>query len=526
MVKRILRYLSGTINHGLHLNKANSMEITAYSDSDWAGDPDDRKSTSGYCVFLGSNLVSWASKKQTAVARSSTEVEYRSMADLVAELIWVKNLMSELQFPSKEAPMVYCDNLSAVLLAANPILHSKSKHFDIDLHFVRDHVNSKDIKVSHIPGAMQVADILTKAVSSENFLHFRRKLNIKSLDSATGELKSRGNNQQNQQNKCVEMMMHDDQNTTTQEEDLENLILIVIPSQSQLSSDFYSTTCPNVLSTIKTQVDSAVNNEPRMGASLLRLHFHDCFVQGCDASVLLDDTSNFTGEKTAGPNANSIRGFEVIDTIKSQVESLCPGVVSCADIFAVAARDSVVALGGPSWTVQLGRRDSTTASLSSANSDLPGFSFDLSQLITAFSNKGFTTQEMVALSGAHTIGEARCLTFRQRIYNESNIDSSYATSLQANCPSVGDDSNLSPIDTTTPTTFDNAYFKNLQSQKGLFHSDQQLFNGGSTDSQVASYGSDAQTFATDFANAMLKMGNLSPLTGTTGQIRTNCAKIN
>ncbi|KAL4322159.1 hypothetical protein AHAS_Ahas14G0182600 [Arachis hypogaea] len=187
---------------------------------------------------------------------------------------------------------------------------------------------------------------------------------------------------------------------------------------------------------------------------------------GCDASVLLDDTSNFTGEKTAGPNANSIRGFEVIDTIKSQVESLCPGVVSCADILAVAARDSVVALGGPSWTVQLGRRDSTTASLSSANSDLPGFSFDLSQLITAFSNKGFTTQEMVALSGAHTIGEARCVTFRQRIYNESNIDSSYATSLQANCPSVGDDSNLSPIDTTTPTTFDNAYFKNLQSQKG------------------------------------------------------------
>ncbi|KAL1321899.1 cationic peroxidase 1-like isoform X2 [Arachis ipaensis] len=268
---------------------------------------------------------------------------------------------------------------------------------------------------------------------------------------------------------------------------------------AQLSSDFYSTTCPNVLSTIKTQVDSAVNNEPRMGASLLRLHFHDCFVQGCDASVLLDDTSNFTGEKTAGPNANSIRGFEVIDTIKSQVESLCPGVVSCADILAVAARDSVVALGGPSWTVQLGRRDSTTASLSSANSDLPG---------------------------AHTIGEARCVTFRQRIYNESNIDSSYATSLQANCPSVGDDSNLSPIDTTTPTTFDNAYFKNLQSQKGLFHSDQQLFNGGSTDSQVTSYGSDAQSFATDFANAMLKMGNLSPLTGTTGQIRTNCAKIN
>ncbi|XP_057435357.1 cationic peroxidase 1-like [Lotus japonicus] len=295
---------------------------------------------------------------------------------------------------------------------------------------------------------------------------------------------------------------------------------------AQLSSDFYSTTCPNVLSTIKTEVDTAVNNEARMGASLLRLHFHDCFVQGCDASILLDDTSNFTGEKTALPNANSVRGFDVIDTIKSKVESLCPGVVSCADIVAVAARDSVVALGGTSWTVQLGRRDSTDASLSLANSDLPAFSLNLSDLITAFSNKGFTAKEMVALSGSHTIGQAGCITFRTRIYNETNIDSTFATSLQANCPSTGGDTNLSPIDTTSQNSFDNAYYKNLQSQKGLFHSDQELFNGGSTDSDVNGYSSDSASFLTDFANAMVKMGNLSPLTGSNGQIRTDCKKVN
>ncbi|MED6162528.1 NAD(+) salvage pathway protein [Stylosanthes scabra] len=264
-----------------------------------------------------------------------------------------------------------------------------------------------------------------------------------------------------------------------------------------------------------------------MGASLLRLHFHDCFVQGCDASVLLDDTSNFTGEKTAFPNANSIRGFEVIDTIKSQAESLCPGVVSCADILTVAARDSVVALGGPSWNVQLGRRDSTTASLSSANSDLPAPSFNLSGLISAFSKKGFTAKELVTLSGAHTIGQARCTTFRTRIYNESNIDPSYAKSLQGNCPSVGGDSNLSPFDVTTPNKFDNAYYINLKNKKGLLHSDQQLFNGGgSTDSQVTAYSNNAATFNTDFGNAMIKMGNLSPLTGTSGQIRTNCRNTN
>ncbi|KAI4353521.1 hypothetical protein L6164_002465 [Bauhinia variegata] len=295
---------------------------------------------------------------------------------------------------------------------------------------------------------------------------------------------------------------------------------------AQLTSDFYATTCPNALSTIKTAVESAVNQESRMGASLLRLHFHDCFVQGCDASILLDDTSNFTGEKTAFPNNNSVRGYEVIDTIKTQLESLCPGVVSCADIVAVAARDSVVALDGPSWTVLLGRRDSTTASLSEANSDLPAPTLDLSGLLTAFSNKGFNAQELVALSGAHTIGQARCVQFRARIYNESNINSTFATSLQGECPSTGGDDNLSNLDITTANTFDNAYFTNLLSQKGLLHSDQQLFNGGSTDSQVTTYSNNPDTFSTDFGSAMVKMGNLSPLTGTSGQIRTNCRVVN
>ncbi|KAK8637104.1 hypothetical protein V6N13_064531 [Hibiscus sabdariffa] len=304
------------------------------------------------------------------------------------------------------------------------------------------------------------------------------------------------------------------------------LHVIINPASAQLSSTFYATTCPNALSTIKTAVNTAVSNEARMGASLLRLHFHDCFVNGCDGSILLDDTANMTGEKTAGPNINSVRGFDVIDTIKTQVESLCPGVVSCADIVAVAARDSVVALGGPSWNVLLGRRDSANASFNAANSNLPAPTLNLSGLISAFTNKGFTANEMVALSGSHTIGQARCTTFRTRIYNETNINSTFAASLRGNCPSTGGDNNLSPLDTTSPTSFDNAYFKNLQSQKGLLHSDQQLFSGGSTDSQVNTYSSNSATFTTDFANAMVKMGNLSPLTGTSGQIRKNCRKAN
>uniref|UniRef100_A0A453APL6 Plant heme peroxidase family profile domain-containing protein n=1 Tax=Aegilops tauschii subsp. strangulata TaxID=200361 RepID=A0A453APL6_AEGTS len=144
---------------------------------------------------------------------------------------------------------------------------------------------------------------------------------------------------------------------------------------------------------------AAVRSEPRMGASLLRLHFHDCFVQGCDASVLLSDTATFTGEQGAAPNARSIRGMNVIDNIKAQVEAVCRQTVSCADILAVAARDSVVALGGPTWTVLLGRRDSTTASKTNAENDLPPPTFDLQNLTTLFGNKQLSMTDMVALSG-------------------------------------------------------------------------------------------------------------------------------
>ncbi|RZC82514.1 hypothetical protein C5167_045311 [Papaver somniferum] len=294
-------------------------------------------------------------------------------------------------------------------------------------------------------------------------------------------------------------------------------------TSAQLSSTFYATSCPNLLPTIQAAVVNAVSNEARMGASLLRLHFHDCF--GCDASILLDDTSSFTGEKTAGPNANSVRGFNVIDTIKTQVEAICPKTVSCADILAVAARDSVAALGGRPWVVQLGRRDAKTASMSDANSNLPAATLGLSGLIASFSTKGFTTKEMVILSGSHSIGQARCTTFRSRIHNETNIDAPFATSLKTSCPTSGNDNNLSPLD-ATPIIFDNTYYKNLVSKKGLLHSDQELFNSGSTDAQVTTYSNDNPTFLTDFAVAMVKMGNLSPLTGSNGEIRTNCRKLN
>lgn len=130
--------------------------------------------------------------------------------------------------------------------------------------------------------------------------------------------------------------------------------------------------------------------------------------------------------------------------------------------------------------------------------------------------------------GAHTIGQARCTNFRARVYNETNIDSSFAKTRQGNCPKAtgSGDNNLAPLDLQTPTAFDNNYYKNLLNQKGLLHSDQQLFNGGSTDSIVRNYGNNQNTFTSDFAAAMIKMGDISPLTGSNGEIRKNCRKRN
>uniref|UniRef100_A0A1J3HXW4 Peroxidase n=2 Tax=Noccaea caerulescens TaxID=107243 RepID=A0A1J3HXW4_NOCCA len=300
-------------------------------------------------------------------------------------------------------------------------------------------------------------------------------------------------------------------------------------SHDQLSSDFYSESCPSLFPAVRRVVQRAVARERRMAASLLRLFFHDCFVNGCDGSILLDDTSSFVGEKTAGPNNNSVRGFEVIDRIKSRVERLCPGVVSCADILAITARDSVLLLGGPRWSVKLGRRDSTTASLSAANSGvIPPPTSTLKNLINRFRAQGLSSRDMVALSGAHTIGQARCVTFRNRIYNRSNIDRSFALSTQRSCPAAAGsgDNNAATLDFRSPERFDVSYYKRLLNHMGLLTSDQVLFNGGSTDSLVIAYSRSLNAFYRDFVRAMVKMGNISPLTGSNGQIRTNCRRPN
>ncbi|KAF8409072.1 hypothetical protein HHK36_005144 [Tetracentron sinense] len=304
------------------------------------------------------------------------------------------------------------------------------------------------------------------------------------------------------------------------------LALLACSSYAQLSPNFYATSCPNVQVIVRNAMRQAVNRELRIGASILRLFFHDCFVNGCDASILLDDTPTFTGEKNALPNQNSARGFGLIDTIKTNVEAACNATVSCADILALAARDGVVLLGGPSWAVPLGRRDARTASQSAANSQIPSPFASLSTLISMFAAKGLNARDMTALSGGHTIGQARCSTFRNRIYNETNIDPNFAARRRNGCPATGGDTNLAPLDIQTPNRFGNNYYQNLVARRGLLHSDQELFNGGSQDALVRSYSANDGAFSRDFAAAMVRMSNISPLTGTNGEIRRDCKRVN
>jgi hypothetical protein len=178
LIKRILRYLKGTPHFGLQLFRSSSHDLVAYSDADWAGCPDTRRSTSGFCVFLGTNLISWSSKRQPTVSRSSAEAEYRAVANCVAESCWLRQLLAELRRPPRKATVVFCDNVSAVYLSSNPVQHQRTKHVEIDLHFVRDKVTMGEVRVLHVPTTSQFADVFTKGLPSPVFHDFRFSLNI------------------------------------------------------------------------------------------------------------------------------------------------------------------------------------------------------------------------------------------------------------------------------------------------------------------------------------------------------------
>ncbi|XP_047154130.1 peroxidase A2-like [Vigna umbellata] len=306
-------------------------------------------------------------------------------------------------------------------------------------------------------------------------------------------------------------------------------------TNAQLSPTFYDETCPTLSDIVFNVISNASLTDPRIGASLIRLHFHDCFVQGCDGSVLLNNTDSIESEQDAAPNLNSLRGLDVVNNIKTAVEDSCPETVSCADILAIAAEVGSVLGGGPSWDVPLGRRDSLNASQALANQNLPAPFFTVDQLIASFAAQGLNTTDLVTLSGAHTFGRARCSLFLNRLYSfndtgnpDPTLNTTYLETLRGICPENATVDNITDLDLSTPDQFDNKYYSNLQELNGLLQSDQELFSttGADTVDLVNSFSSDQSAFFANFVVSMIKMGNISVLTGTDGEIRTQCNFVN
>ncbi|KAK4708675.1 hypothetical protein R3W88_029600 [Solanum pinnatisectum] len=273
------------------------------------------------------------------------------------------------------------------------------------------------------------------------------------------------------------------------------LLLSCMQCHAQLSATFYDNTCPNALNTIRTSIRQAVSYWLKDYSYVFLLH-------GCDASILLNETTSMISEKTALPNLGSVRGYGVIEDAKAEIGKICPGWFH---------------VGGPSWTVKLGRRDSTTASKTVAETDLPNPFDPLDTLISGFANKGLNTRDMPKHNAFYSVN-----TYG----NGTDIDASFASTRRRACPQEGENGNLAPLDLVTPNQLVDNYFKNLIDEKGLLQSDQVLFNGGSTDSIVTEYSNSPRAFSSDFAAAMIKMGDITPLTDQNGIIRSVCASVN
>ncbi|CAI0544947.1 unnamed protein product [Linum tenue] len=318
------------------------------------------------------------------------------------------------------------------------------------------------------------------------------------------------------------------------------MIMLFVPvvhaaGSPPLRFGFYTRSCPGAESIVRRTVRRAVSHNPGIGAGLIRLHFHDCFVRGCDGSVLLKSLPGGPqAERDHPANNPGLRGFNVISKAKRRIERTCPNTVSCADILAFAARDSSQILGRINYPIPAGRRDGNVSSFNEVTQNLPSPRLSADQLIQNFARKGLSADEMVTLSGAHSIGRARCSSFSDRLYNfngtqaqDPTLDRNYAASLRATCPVNGGSDPTVAMDPATPNRLDNRYYAELRAGRGLLTTDQTLAESPATrgyvDVNARSYG---VAWAAKFGRAMVKMGSIDVLTGNQGEIRRSCSLVN
>ncbi|KAG5525319.1 hypothetical protein RHGRI_031861 [Rhododendron griersonianum] len=296
-----------------------------------------------------------------------------------------------------------------------------------------------------------------------------------------------------------------------------------------LSLSFYESKCPDLESVVRKHLKKVFKEDIGQSAGLLRLHFHDCFVQGCDGSVLLDGSASGPSEQDAPPNLTlRSEAFEIINDLRELVHQQCGRVVSCADITALAAREAVYLSGGPEYNVPLGRRDGLNFATTEATvANLPAPSSNASFLLTFLATKKLDATDLVALSGGHTIGRGHCSSFTDRLYptQDPTMDPTFADDLKEVCPTT-ESTNTTMLDTRTPNKFDNKYYVDLVNRQGLFTSDQDLYTDERTKGIVESFAEDQELFYEKFVHSMIKMGQLSVLTGRKGEIRANCSVRN
>ncbi|KAJ4759928.1 Peroxidase [Rhynchospora pubera] len=312
------------------------------------------------------------------------------------------------------------------------------------------------------------------------------------------------------------------------------IVLSFLPlTLATLQVGFYKNSCPQAESIVESVIENRFFNDFSITAALLRMYFHDCFVNGCDASILIASTDDTPSEQDAGPNL-TVRGFDIIAEIKSNLEAVCPNTVSCADIIALATRDAVVQSGGLNYSVPTGRRDGLRSDPNDV--DLPNPSLTVSQALQFFTAKGISLNDMVVLLGCHTVGVAHCVFFRDRLQDfngsglpDPTLNRTLLTKLNKTCGPVQKPLNQDKtafLDQNTSFFVDNSYYKQLLVGKGILQIDEELAFDSSTANFVKTLASNSSGFLQLLADALVRMGNVQVLEGTAGEIRKNCSIFN